>query len=378
MPVIEIVCGLLGLITLCLLLYDWVIFARFAFREHEEVFEGDLPPVSVVLTVRDEVHYLVRTLPQLLSQKGISYEVVVVNDHSEDDIEQLMSDFLPKYPHLKFVNLSSSVTMIQGKKFPLSIGIKEASHDIILLTEANCYPASPYWVQNMAKHFTQQIQIVLGYATYEKKDSVTNLWVRFDRAHETIQFFGYALAGMPIAGNGKNLAYSKSLFYKRKGFATHNHIPFGDDDIFVNKAATKKNCTVAFHKDAQIAICHTYPFKTWYHEKKNYMFSRAHYRGAHRFLLHAYAWFSIFFYIILGISLYVAKAHLLALIIIGSIFFVKTLSRYLVYGFAAAKLNEKKTIPYLLIFDFIFAILYPFIWLSSKRVLRSVRKRPFF
>ncbi|MEG2071101.1 MAG: glycosyl transferase family 2, partial [Bacteroidales bacterium] len=74
-------------------------------------------------------------------------------------------------------------------------------------------------------------EIVLGYGSYEKKSGFLNLLIHFDALHTAIQYFSYSLAKMSYMGAGRNLAYTKTLFLKQKGFASHNHIKYGDDDI---------------------------------------------------------------------------------------------------------------------------------------------------
>ena len=51
-------------------------------------------------------------------------------------------------------------------------------------------------------------------------------------------------------GVGRNLSYKKSVFFRHKGFSSHNNLASGDDDLFINKAATKKNIAIVIDKDA--------------------------------------------------------------------------------------------------------------------------------
>ena len=161
--------------------------------------------------------------------------MVVVNHGSEDETEYLLKDLAIEYKNLKIVTVSQDLNFFTGKKFPLSIGIKSASYDALLLTDADCIPRSNQWLRKMASNFTFGTEIVLGYGAYERGRSLLNLLIRFDTLRVAMQYFGLAQAGMPYMGVGRNIAYRKSLFYRQNGFISHYRIQTGDDDLFVNE-----------------------------------------------------------------------------------------------------------------------------------------------
>jgi glycosyltransferase involved in cell wall biosynthesis len=325
----------------------------------------DMLPVSIVISARNEAHNLIKTLPKLLEQQYNAFEVVLVNDNSNDETEQVIRDFMVQYAHLKLVNMTSSVTNIQGKKFPLSIGIKSASYELLLLTDADCIPSSPYWLINMAKHFRRNTSIVLGYSTTEKKKSLMNLFSHYDNLQVAISYFSYALAKIPYMGIGKNLAYTRSLFYEKKGFASQNHIHYGDDDIFINKVATSDNCEIEYYKEAFTISRYKPEFSQWFHQKVRYNQTKKHYKTKHKFLLRTYSLFAFLFYAAFGFSLALAMGSILFLALTVGVFLLKTALQYLIFGVAAKKLDEKQVIPFVLFFDFIYTILYPFICIAS-------------
>jgi hypothetical protein len=132
----------------------------------------------------------------------------------------------------------------------LSIGIKSSKYEVMLLTDADCTPASDLWIQKMQDAYRDGVEIVLGYGAYKKQKGFLNKLVRFETFHTALQYLSYALAGMPYMGVGRNLSYRKELFYRVKGFSSINHIPGGDDDMFINKVSTKKNTAIVVDKDA--------------------------------------------------------------------------------------------------------------------------------
>lgn len=358
----EILLIAFGFTAFVSITYYLLIFSRFSFHKAKPA-KGYISeqPVSVVITARNEAHHLIKSLPQLLSQQYINYEIVVVNDNSTDETEQIIRDFMTQYPNLKLVNLTSSVTNIQGKKFPLSIGIKSASNDIILVTDANCIPSSPYWIQNMARHFKNKTKIVLGYGGYEKKKGFLNLLIHFDTLHTALQYFSYALAKMPYMGVGRNLGYTKSLFYEKRGFASHNHLMYGDDDIFINRAATTTNCDIEYSSNAYTIARPQSRFMSWFAQKRQHTATRKYYKSKHKFLLITYGLFALLFYVAFGFAIAYCASTLLLFIITGGIFVLKTGIQYLIFGKAAAKLDERAVIPHILLLDILFALINPFV-----------------
>ena len=102
----------------------------------------------------------------------------------------------------------------------------------------------------MQEVFSNGVEVALGYGAYQKKPGLLNKIIRFETFHTALQYFGYALAGKPYMGVGRNLAYRKTLFFKNKGFSSINHIPSGDDDLFISKVAKKGNTAIMIDQAA--------------------------------------------------------------------------------------------------------------------------------
>ena len=369
LPLIFLIC--FSVIAFFLLLYYGIIFARFAFHKPKKIRDYRQDPISIVITSCDQAHHLSRTLPSILTQQYNDYEVIVVSDNSHDETAQVVEDYQKQYPHLVFVDLNSSVTTIKGKKFPLAIGIKEAKHKLIVLTDANCMPASPYWLQNMAKHFVNGKQIVLGYCSIEKQQGFFNRLLRFDSLQTAIQYFSYSLAKMTYMGRGQNLAYTKDLFMKQRGFASHNHIEYGDDDIFIGRAANEKNVDIEYFSESYTFARPKVNFRRWFKEKKGYLSTRPFYKPGVRFLLGAYSVLNLLFFVFLGLSIGFSVHVLPFLIATLSVFVFKTLCQYIIFGFSAAKLKEKDVIPHILFIDILYSLISIFIYIAAKFSRRS-------
>jgi len=172
----------------------------------------------------------------------------------------------------------------------------------MLLTDADCMPASEYWIQKMQDAYHDGVEIILGYGAYKKKKGFLNKLVRFETFHAALQYFSYALAGMPYMGVGRNLSYRKDLFYRVKGFSSINHIPGGDDDMFVNKVANKHNTAIVIDEDAFTISEPPEDFSKWYKQKTRHYSTARFYKPLHKFLLGLYAGTHFLFYPLVIVS----------------------------------------------------------------------------
>lgn len=361
-----IVLIIFGFITLIELLYYYVIFARFAFQKKRKVTSAEQVPVSIILVVKDAASTLLKTLPRLLNQHYGQFEIVVVNDNSRDETEMLVVEYKNQYPNIKLVNLDSAVTTIRGRKFAISMGIRCASYEHLLFIDAECVPTSSHWLEKMASHFADRKSIVIGYSTYEKRNSFFNRMLHFDTLFNAVQYFSHAIIGSTYRADGKNMAFNKVLFTKQRGFAAHNHISCGEEDIFISKAATKKNTAIEYDPEAFTVLQRKSKHTYWLSHKEGLYYTRKFNTLKNRILLASYDLINLLFYVALVVAILLTKADIMLLSIVLGIIFVRIVSQYLVFGFSAKKLNEKQVIPCLLIYDLLFAILNPLYYLLSK------------
>ena len=244
-----------------------------------------LQPLSVVVCAHDEETNLRELIPHLLSQQHPAFEVIVVNDRSNDGTYDLLLEETKKHEHLKMVNVKATPAHVNGKKFGITLGIKAARYDWILLTDADCRPNGEQWLRSVSERCREDKNFVLGYSAYEKRPGFLNLFIRFETLFTAIQYIGYALAGNPYMGVGRNLAYRKSVFLENKGFNNFLRVTGGDDDLFVNQHATAKNTAVVWGEDALVYSFPKTTFREFYRQKVRHLSVGKKYRIKHQFLL---------------------------------------------------------------------------------------------
>ena len=360
-PLLFIALAVLAFITIIQLIYYWSIYGKVAFFRQKNEFVRSDQGVSVIVCARDEYHNLKENLPLLLAQDYSQFEVVVVNHGSEDETNYQLRDLAEVHKNLKIVNVPQDLNFFTGKKFPLSIGIKSASYEILLFTDADCVPASNQWLRRMAANFTEGTEIVLGYGAYSKSKSLLNLLIRFDTTRIAMNYLGFARAGMPYMGVGRNMAYRKSLFYRQNGFISHYRIQSGDDDLFINKAATGRNTRIEIQADALTISKPKTSLDQWIRQKRRHLQTGSYYKPVHKFVLGLFA-FTQTLYWALAITLLVLWYQ--PYVVLG-ILGLRLFTQLLVTGKVMKKLSETGFLLLVPFFELFLMIISPILALAN-------------
>ncbi|MFM7767191.1 MAG: glycosyltransferase, partial [Bacteroidota bacterium] len=323
-------------------------FARVAFHKPSNL-NNSIEPVSVIICARNELKNLQQFLDSVLNQNYPEYQVVVVNDCSWDESEKYLDEMAIKYPQLKIVTIREQEKYIHGKKFAVSLGVKAAAHDLLLLTDADCKPVSPDWINRMASAYMSGTEIVVGYGAYMKYGGFLNRLIRFDTVFSAIQYLSAAMAGKAYMGVGRNLSYRKSLFFKNKGFAKHNHILSGDDDLFVNETARKDNVMVQMHPDSFTLSVPQNSFGAWFRQKRRHQSTSAHYKSVHRLQIGSLFFSHLVYMLVTALLLAVGFQPYWVIGVFG--FWL--LARMIIFGMSMKKLGELDNLWMLPIFDFV-------------------------
>ena len=239
------------------------------------------PPVSVVLTARNDAGWLKENLVYLLEQDYPDFEVVVVDYLSHDDTQFVLKLLKDYYPHLKIVPFKEDVNLFQGKKYPLSIGIKSAKNDILMLADPDCTPKNFQWLRGMVRGYSSNqaikhsdIQIVLGYCGVKRTKTLLGCLQQYDALAYGAQYLGSALMGHPYTGSGRNLSYRRSFFFKQGAFISHYDVADGSDDLFVYQNGDRTNTAVCIDADACLSAEPKKFFYQWHDDRRHRVATR--------------------------------------------------------------------------------------------------------
>ncbi|NBV57252.1 MAG: glycosyltransferase [Bacteroidetes bacterium] len=335
--------------TLILLLYYITLFR---FKKTKSIDINFNQGISVIIAAKNERKNLIENLPLILNQSYENFEVIVVNDGSYDGTKEILNEMALIHNNLKPVHLEIEEQYQKGKKFALTIGIKAAKNEHLLFTDADCKPKSNLWIKHMAREYTNN-DIILGVAPLNTKSNLLGSFVSYETFHTAIQYLGYAKQNKAYMGVGRNLGYKKSIFFENKGFASHQHIMSGDDDLFIQEVSSNKKIGICYTRETLMYSNPPASFGKWIKQKVRHMSTSSEYRFIYKLLLGFYSFSQIlWFFSIIGFLLLYPNYWYL---VIGFAL-IKWLVQWIIFGKFALKISAKRIAYFLPVYD----ILYTF------------------
>ncbi|KGE15247.1 glycosyltransferase [Sphingobacterium deserti] len=342
--------GILALLLVIQLYYICFVYGKLAVYKVESFQDrAEEKALSVIICAHNEQENLKAFLPHILEQDYPNFEVVVVDDCSDDDTPWILKDFANQYPEkFKIVEIKEHIRLKNTKKFAVTMGIKAAKHEHLVFTDADCQPLSNRWLAEIAGAFTNEKELIVGYSPYFKAQGFLNKLIRFETAHTAMSYLAYALRGNAYMGVGRNLAYTKGLFFRGKGFNKHMHIKSGDDDLFVNHNATPRNVQIVLHPDAHVASLPKTTWKSYYKQKGRHAGASVLYKPKHKRMLATQLLSAVLFYILLAIC--IATYPSLWFIPL-SMYFIRLISQLIVFGNIYKKLELRGLLLWIPLLD---------------------------
>jgi len=323
-------------IVIIQLFYYLGIFGKFAFAKPQNSTPKNIS-VSVIVCAKNEEENVKKFIPLLAAQNYPDFEIVLIDDASSDETLEVFEEFEKQYPNIRLVKVQNNEAFWGNKKYALTLGIKASKKDYLLFTDADCYPTSKDWITAMTSQFTTDKTIVLGYGGYEKIDrSLLNKIIRFETVMTAVQYFSWAKAGLPYMGVGRNLAYKKDEFFNVNGFIDHIQVRSGDDDLFINQAATKENTTISYTPESFTYSQPKESYKEWFTQKRRHVSTAEYYKFFDKMQLGLFFTSQLFFFL----SVIILLAFQFQWIAVLAILAARYTVTWTVIGFSAGKLKE--------------------------------------
>jgi glycosyltransferase involved in cell wall biosynthesis len=344
------------------LFYYLFFYARLSFHRHKPT-ENDCEPVSVIICAKNEAEHLEKFLKKVLEQEYPTFEVIVVNDCSSDETEMVLAQMKMRYKNLRYTNITEDKTFKHNKKLAISVGVKAAKYEVLVFTDADCYPESTKWLYNIQQGFGWNKEIVLGYGGFEERAGFLNKLIRFDSIFVAMNYLGFAKAGIPYMGVGRNLAYKKSLFFKNKGFATNYELNSGDDDLFVNETATKNNTKVIVTNESIVRTIPKETFDEYYMQKRRHLTTASRYHRHHQVLLLGELASRFLCYATIIPAVLITPRPLMWYI--AGVFGLRMVTHLVIIKLSMIKLKEKNLLLYSPLFDVLLPIIHLMVHISN-------------
>ena len=350
----------LTILFICLFILSATVVFYFLLSFHAKINtytppKNDNPilhPISIIICARNEAQNLINHLPHFLNQDYPSFEIIVVNDRSFDETESILKSFQKNYPNLKTVQIVERDHSRYGKKFAVTMGIKAAKYEHLLFTDADCYPNSKNWIQLMQRNFSEEKQIIIGISPYiENDNSILNKWIQYESFQTAVNYISFAIKKIPYMGVGRNMAYTKTLFFKGKGFASHLHILSGDDDLFINQHANKMNTAIAIDSDSLTFSIPQSTFNTYWNQKLRHLRAGKMYKFEHKKLLSL----QIISHLMLNITTFYLLISQNMLIIVTLILCIKLITEICIYRKLLNLMQYRKSSYWFVLFNFFYS-----------------------
>lgn len=345
----------LGFLFLIQLIYHFVVFRKMASYKASTLKEQNWQPVSVIVCARNEKENLEKLIPVILEQNYPNFELIIADDGSWDGTSDWLDELKKSQLNLKVVHLSEEMKRDRkGKKFALTLAIKAASNELILLTDADCMPASNVWIKNMVEpyHLDGKIELVIGHSPFKNQKGILSLINVMENSFTAMSYLSSALNNKPYMGVGRNLSYKKSLFFKIKGFASHHHIAGGDDDLFIQEASNSNNTAVSLRSESFVHTNSKTTFSSWYQQKKRHNFVGKYYKSQYKLKLGFFSFTHALLWLATLISLFIPNSWLIVVLMLFVFFMIKLPLIYMAFN----KLKVKNYAFLMPIFDFLYLI----------------------
>lgn len=265
-------------IAICAILALFALMSSFSdtflrkISENENVESSEHKPVSVILISDNNSYELEKNLPVFLAQDyPAGYEIIVVVSKDEDGTRDVLKTF-GKNENLYITFVPDSSRYVSRRKLAITLGVKAAKNELILLTDACCRPCSEKWIEAMASRCDESTDMVFGYSNYSDD---AGAFQRFNRLHREYAMMYDAVRGKAYGMASNNLMFRKNMFMGGDGFRDNLKYIRGEYDFILNKYAGNDNVVVNTATDSFIVEAAPTK-KEWHNEKLFYAETRKH------------------------------------------------------------------------------------------------------
>lgn len=350
---LQIFCGLTFLIQLYYFLVPYSRLFKSNKIQNKLQENTNCPPLSVIIVTKDSASMLKDNLPAILEQDYPEFEVIVVNDESAGEDEDILKILGSRYRHLYRTFIPKSARYVSRKKLGVAMGIKASKYDWIVVTEPYCKPESKDWLKSLSRNFVPGTDIVLGYCNYTYGKGIFAKRIIADMLLMSMRFLGKAIGEKPYMGMGRNMAYRKEIYLQHKGFSNQLTLTRGDDDLFINEIADSRNTKVCVDSNSIMRMPLPKYKKTWRDDKIGYEVTGNHYKGTARVSNSLETWSAWLFNlsVIAALCIGILNKEWIFTSCIFAAWLIRTITTMTVF-YKTAKAMGEKVSAYLFVYDF--------------------------
>ena len=312
----------------------------------------------MVIAAHNEIDNLKNLIPELLKQEYPRFEIIVSLDRSTDGSGEYLAQHKNK---ISYIEIQSTPTGWDHKKFALSEGIKRAQGDWIVLTDADCLPYSTSWLRSISKEISPKTHLLIGVSPIRANDSIISKYAQFEGFMTYFLYTSLAILHRPYMAVGRNMAIRKSFWEEKKGYESIKGTKGGDDDLFIQLNASKQN--TALFIGGKDSLSYTWPKESW---SQYWMQKIRHYSVSSFYKRDSTLILSCFHLLhsssIIGLGLLSTQSFFLPIILFY--LFIKLAA----YRFVASKVGTGFNYILFPVVDMLYAFMIPFLGVWSKLV----------
>lgn len=359
---------LIFLIVMVGYFFQSFIFVLGASKKFQQIADEKLPTATVIVAARNEEEKILRALKSLdrLEYPEGKLQIILVDDQSTDATGKIIDDFISGRQRFLKITTEQHHTKLIGKMRALSYGIKKATGEIILTTDADC-EVKPLWAKTICSYYQDDVAIVTGITT-----QLADKWFWGMQAIDFVYLLtagaGTTNLNFPISCIGNNMSYRKSAYDEVGGYENLPH-SVTEDFTLMNAIYNLKKYKVIFPVDENTLVtsipCRT--VKSLFSQKKRWGVGGlgVPFRG---FLIMFWGFTANLFVLLTPFFFSSAWLYLVA--------FKIALDFFLLYP-VHVKLGIAKNLKYFFHFEIyylIYVVLLPFIVLPNQKVIWKGRE----
>lgn len=254
--------------------------------------------VSIIIAYKDECENIGLLVESILRQNYPTFEIIATDDFSKDDGPAILAAITDP----KLVNIKATEDN-PGKKVALAQGVAIAKYPFLLFTDGDCVASSEEWISSMMAARKTDTDVVCGYAPHTVQRGWLGIWQQFETWMTAIQYFTYAISGLPYMAVGRNMLVKKSSFDKVGGYSSHTDISSGDDDLLVQSIGTTGIITPCIDRKSWMISPAKSTLKAYLLQKTRHVGTSVKYQWKHQFLLSLFAGLQFMFWTLVIVTL---------------------------------------------------------------------------
>lgn len=231
-------------------IYLFLFTGRILFLNKTKVEGETKSPLSLMLTIRNEAEKLKQNLPEVLSMENDNFEMVVVDDYSQDSSYLILGLLKDRYRKLTISTLNQETRF--STKLAQNIAIRATNHQWILSFPVSISSVNPQWLTTISNETTENINVILAYSNIAASKGFYNYLYRIENYSLYTKSAAYILNGIPFIYTDENVAFRKNKYLNVGGYGQKITEPYANLELLLNSFITNKTTSVLFNNESAI------------------------------------------------------------------------------------------------------------------------------